>query len=157
MGGEPVLQDGHRERAAERRPELAKRVEHPGGGAGQCGVTSREAIVCIGDITQPTPTPATRNPGTKSCQRDPDEAASVIQVIPAAYATKPVTSRYFPYRLAARPANGATTMDASEDGTIVSPALSGLKPSTVCRYRVSGSTMPSRPTDTIRLAPPISA
>ena len=60
-------------------------------------------------------------------------AARTITASPSAYSVKPVTSRAFPARSARRPANGAVNPEASADGAIVRPALSGLKPRMVCR------------------------
>jgi len=121
------------------------------------GSTFLVAIVCMGDIVQPTPRPATANPGARSYQCEAGPALAMTSAMPPAYPAKPHISRYLPPRSANRPANGATNPDTSADGAIVRPAFSGLKSRTVCRYNVIGSAQPSSPTDTIMLAPLISA
>src|ERR1700760_2504986 len=121
------------------------------------GSTLRVAIVCIGDMVKPTPRPGIPKPGPRSYQWEAGPATRQIEIRPVAYRVNPVISRYLPPRSASLPTNGAENPEASEAGAMVRPALIALKPSTVCRYRVSGRAMPTRPIEMITLTVAIRA
>src|SRR5689334_22949468 len=73
------------------------------------GSTFLVAIVCIGDMVQPMPRPATRRPGSRSYHCEAGPAMVTMRMSPAAYRTSPLISRYLPPRSARRPANGAAS------------------------------------------------
>src|SRR2546429_3427778 len=104
-----------------------------------CGEMLRMATVVIGAKVMPMPAPA-MIAGTRN--------VSQVELGPATYVTRPkpivksempVRRMYLPPILSARrPANGATTIDVSDIGANVSPAVRAENQRTDCRQIVSG-------------------
>ena len=98
------------------------------------GFTLRMATVASGANVQPSPSPAISVPGRKVNQSELIQALASMIVIPTANRLSPNMTMYFPpIRSARRPAFGATTIETSDIGTNVRPALIAVKPSADCR------------------------
>jgi hypothetical protein len=88
----------------------------------------------IGVNVQPAPRPMTNNGGMTAPQPLPTSATAVIQTIPPPNAVRPAIRMYLPpSRTDSTPAGPALTTDPTARGSIRSPALTALNPSTDCR------------------------
>src|SRR5215469_3235401 len=97
------------------------------------------------------PRPQITNAGTSCHALTSTPIDDVSQTTPTVSDANPNIATYLPdKRSDSRPANGATTPDTSDIGSVVRPDSTGDRPSTDCRKITTGRNMPvmANPTQT---------